>query len=164
MENEVWMKIKETSYHYEISNLGNVRNSNTLKLLKTKDNSCGYKYVGIRINKRKNKTMFFIHRLMALYFIENPNNYPCVNHIDGNKKNNSIDNLEWCTKSYNTLHAVKIGLIKTKKINQYDKDNTFIKTWKSISEAQKYYKNNHICECCKGKRKTASGYIWKYVN
>jgi hypothetical protein len=50
-----------------------------------------------------------LHRLIAEAFIENPNNYPFVNHIDGNKKNNNLNNLEWCTQSQNCLHSVKMG-------------------------------------------------------
>jgi hypothetical protein len=161
---EIWKRINITNGKYEISNNGDVRNSKKKNILKQNLNSCGYKYVGIRINGNKNKTMFFIHRLLALYFIENPNNLPCVNHIDGNKQNNNINNLEFCSQSYNINHAVKIGLIKTKKVNQYDKDNNFIKTWNSINDAQKYYSNYHINECCKKRRKTAGGYIWKYAD
>ena len=60
-------------------------------------------------NKAKN---ILVHRLVAESFIPNPNKYPCVNHIDGNKQNNNINNLEWCTHSENDLHAYKIGLRK----------------------------------------------------
>ena len=72
------------------------------------DNSKGYKKVRLcnsgTVVKKK------IHRLVAEHFIPNPSNYPCVNHIDGNKSNNNVNNLEWCTHQYNSEHAVKIGL------------------------------------------------------
>lgn len=79
-----------------------------------------------------------LHRLVAQTFIPNPNNYPIINHIDGNKLNNNIDNLEWCTYSHNFKEAVRLGLIKpkyassenkirAKKIGQYDLNGNFIK-------------------------------------
>lgn len=67
---------------------------------------CGYKEVNIN-NKR-----VLLHRIIAKAYIENPNNYPCINHIDGNKLNNNISNLEWCTHSQNTIHAYNTGLEK----------------------------------------------------
>lgn len=73
----------------------------------------GYLYYSLKINNKVKN--FTIHRLLAKYFIPNPNNYPCVNHIDGNKQNNSLDNLEWCTYKHNSQEAVKLGLIKSGK-------------------------------------------------
>lgn len=73
------------------------------------DNGKGYKLVCLTVNKvRKNK---YIHRLMAEHFIDNPDNKPLVNHIDGNKSNNTISNLEWCTLSENMQHASRTGLL-----------------------------------------------------
>lgn len=100
---EIWKPIN--GFNYEISNKGNIRNSQG-KILKTFIQNRGY--VCIRLApKAVHKT---IHRLVAEHFIPNPNNLPCVNHIDGNKQNNSVENLEWCTVSGNILHARKTGL------------------------------------------------------
>ena len=101
---------------YQVSNLGNVRSLNYNKakkiqhLKKVVINKRGYLAVGLSKNGIfKIKT---VHRLVAETFISNPNNLPQVNHIDGNKMNNSITNLEWCTKNENQNHAVRTGLMQ----------------------------------------------------
>lgn len=91
----------------EISDTGKVFNKDKGELMVPKENSCGYLRVSF-----KGKVRVFVHRLVALAFIPNPNNYPCVNHKDGNKKNNVSTNLEWVTYSQNTTHAYKLGLEK----------------------------------------------------
>ena len=114
---EQWKEIKGNREIYEISNLGNVRTKDregargkhirghTLAQL---DNSNGYLRCGMNIDGKPK--LHLVHRLVAENFIPNPNNKPFVNHIDGNKHNNSVNNLEWCTKSENEKHAHKIGL------------------------------------------------------
>lgn len=117
---EIWKKIKEYP-NYEISNFGRVKSlkyySNIHKkyydrvlILKEKTNKHGYKMIGLS-NEYGRKT-FAIHRLVANAFIDNKNNYNEVNHIDGNKSNNNFNNLEWCTRRDNILHAYKLGLKK----------------------------------------------------
>lgn len=69
-------------------------------------------YRQVNLYKQGKPTTYKIHRLVALTFIPNPNNYPVINHIDGNKQNNRVDNLEWCTRSENDLHAFRLGLRK----------------------------------------------------
>lgn len=88
---------------YFVSPKGNIYNRHG-NLIKGAIDHCGYKHV---ILNRKNKR---VHRLVAETFIPNPDNKPCVNHIDGNKLNNAVDNLEWCTHSENTKHAYDNGL------------------------------------------------------
>ena len=117
---EIWKNIKDYP-NYMISNLGRVKSlkyySNIHKkyydrelILKEKTNRFGYKFVGLsNKNGRKNK---MIHRLVAEQFIKNNKNYKEINHMDGNKSNNCVDNLEWCSRKQNILHAYKLGLKK----------------------------------------------------
>lgn len=102
--------IKETKYKdYFVSNIGNVYSCKYGKLKEMKlDYNYGYAYVNIYENGKR--THCRVHRLIAETFISNPNNYPVVNHKDGNKSNNNVSNLEWCTISYNTKHAFDNGL------------------------------------------------------
>ena len=101
---------------YIISNKGFVislvREFHLLNIRRDKNGYTHYYIRDLSTGKRKD---FKGHRLVAEYFIDNPNNYPIVNHIDGNKANNHIENLEWCTHSQNNIHAYKNGLNKSKK-------------------------------------------------
>lgn len=93
---------------YYITDQGHVENKKRHRI-KPFDNGHGYLCVGLSSNgERKN---FYVHRLVAMMFIDNPLNLPEVNHIDGNKKNNSVKNLEWVSKRENIHHAVKCGLV-----------------------------------------------------
>ena len=92
--------------NYEVSNLGNVRNIDTGKVLKPCINSCGY-YI-VNLYKDRNRKFFYTHRLIALYFIPNPENLPCIDHIDRDRTNNSISNLRWISKSNNNRNRTKM--------------------------------------------------------
>lgn len=107
---EIWKNIKDFRELYQVSNLGRVRRRDTKRVLKLLNISKGYK--GIRLYKtKKEATTKKIHRLVAEYFIPNPLNLPQVNHIDGNKSNNKVSNLEWCSNDYNMNHAILNKLI-----------------------------------------------------
>lgn len=156
---------------YEISNLGNVLSKNynrtgEPKLLKPNKQKTGYYTITI-----KNK-LYLIHRLVAEAFIPNPNNLPYVNHKDEDKSNNSADNLEWCTKSYNNnygTHNERVAKANTngklsKQVFQYTKEGELVRTWLSLSEIKRQldYSLSPISNCCLNHRKSAYGYIWKY--
>lgn len=104
-----WHKLNNWDGAYLIHPLGFVKSIQANKILIPQLSNCGYYRIGLRRPSSK-KEMISIHRLVAIQFIDNPNNLPCVNHKDGNKWNNGADNLEWCTHSENTKHAFDIGL------------------------------------------------------
>jgi hypothetical protein len=109
---EQWKVIQEHPY-YEISNYGRVRKLKTGKVLSCSNNK------GYKIFKTKHKGIELkckVHRLVAIYFIENREGYDCVNHIDCDRSNNHYLNLEWCTKQMNTDHAVNLGRIPRKRV------------------------------------------------
>ena len=120
---EIWKDIKDFEGLYKVSNLGNVKSSerrvkngkNTFRtqkerLVKLKPNLERNGYVYCMLYKDNKAYSKQVHRLVALAFIQNPDNLPQVNHKDGNKENNSIDNLEWVTDIQNKKHAWKTGL------------------------------------------------------
>lgn len=161
---EIWKNFEE---NYSISNYGRIKNNKTQRILKLRPSHRGYLKTNISI-KGKLKTVF-PHRLVAEYFIPNPHNFKQVNHIDGCKENNKIFNLEWIDQEGNMKHAFKMGLIKsyTKPCIQLDINNNIIKEFNSITEASNYFGKGrkgiiNIIRCCKGQRKSAYGYLWKY--
>lgn len=107
---EIWKDIKGFRELYQISNLGRIRRKDTRKVLKLLTLSKGYRGIRLYENTKVAKTKK-IHRLVAEYFIPNPLNLEQVNHKDGNKNNNKVDNLEWCSNDYNMNHAIKSNLI-----------------------------------------------------
>lgn len=126
----------------------------------------GYALVSLSKNGKKKK--FRIHRLVAEAFIPNPNNYPCVNHIDGNKLNNNVNNLEWCTEKQNMEHAAKFNLVnrgKRQYVKQLTLDGKLIKIHKSIREASRETNicRDSITKCLKGKQKQCGNFKWEYV-
>ena len=156
---------------YQVSNLGNVRSLNYNKtkkiqhLKKVVNNKRGYLAVGL--SKKGIFKIKTVHRLVAETFISNPNNLPQVNHIDENKLNNSVTNLEWCTNKYNINYGTRkerISEKKGRKISQLDKDDNIIKVWNGTCQASRELKINegNIWEACNNKRKTAGKYKWKY--
>lgn len=127
-------------------------------------------YCRLQLYNNNGCKMFNVHRIIAEVFIQNPSNKPFVNHIDGNKQNNRVENLEWCTQKENIEHAIKHGLKKRQEINtgplckqvsQY-KDGKLINTYLSISDVyrQNGYYRYKIIKACK-ENIEAYGYYWK---
>lgn len=172
---EIWKKYLDFE-NYMISNYGRCKSLTRDVICKSKHRTIRERILKPRLEKngylryniyKNNKSYkISIHKMVAKCFIPNPNNYPCINHKDENKSNNYVDNLEWCTHKYNMNYGIRnkrIANTLSKKVNQYDLDGNFIKTWGSILEAREYYNTNHISECCKGKLKQTKGYIWRYA-
>ena len=172
---EKWKDINGYEGRYQVSNLGRIKSlprNGTIKeerILKYEKNNQGYLQVCL-YNSGKKK-LYLVHRIVAIAFIPNPENKPEVNHKWGIKTDNRASELEWNTQSENTLHAYenKLQKIKTGKehkgsrvILQYDLESNYIKKWDTIKEAEEELKIYGISKCCRGQRKTAGGYIWKY--
>ena len=163
---EIWKNIKGYP-KYQVSNFGRVKSLNynstglskIMSLAKTKKG-----YLCVCLYKDKKSYVKPVHRIVAESFLPNLNNKSQVNHIDGDKTNNRVNNLEWCDNQYNQNHAVKNGLRRLKSVMQYDKTGILIKIWANAAEASKTLSIDlgHIVMVCKGKRKTAGGYIWRY--
>lgn len=205
---EEWRDIEGYEGYYQISNMGNVRSLNygrtgKTQVLQPHKNIYGYFQVTLFKNGKKN--YYKVHRLVAQAFLENPNNLPQVNHINENKADNRICNLEFCTAKYNVnygtrnlrageahkgiLHSeeakkkmseahkgIPIGPMpeKTKRkisetnsipVAQYTRDGKLITIYYGAQQAKREtgISQGNISECCKGNRKTAGGYIWKYA-
>lgn len=119
MDETIWKTLVYQGVAYnniEISNFGQFRNSKTHYIYKTYTKQGEYDRVGISLGSKNNQKTFYVHKAIAETFIPNPDNKPQVNHIDGNKQNNAIENLEWATISENTLHAFVNGLYDVNKL------------------------------------------------
>lgn len=180
--NEVWKDIFGLEGKYQISNLGRVRSveryvSNhtgilkvNSRILKQQTNHKGYRV--IRVVDSGKKITKSVHRLVANAFLPIVYGKNQVNHKDGNKSNNNIENLEWCTNQENQLHAIRLGLNnhskydsgrKKRKVKQIDLETRkVIKIFDSLAEAERMTKTRNIGACCQGKRRSANGYAWKY--
>lgn len=166
---EIWKPYPEDP-RYLVSNYGYIKGPRGFILKGSITN--GYYRIGLyNGNKKKWED---VHRIVAKTFIPNPDNKPVVNHKDGNKLNNKIDNLEWCTQQHNIREAFRLGLNKytykenfknnPKTILQFDKNNKLIKKYTSIREANRITGicYNSIFMNCHGKQKYAGDYIWKF--
>lgn len=167
---EIWKDIPGYEGLYQASNLGRIKSKKNNKILKLYKNQYGY--LQVRLSKKGIVKLFRVHRLITNTFIYNKYNKPYVNHKDGNKQNNCVENLEWCTQKENVEHAIKIlkidyskGIEKMHYKNQVKVKREDGKIYNSIKEAKEDInnKNAHIVEVCQGKLKTACGYKWSYV-
>lgn len=151
--------------NYEISDDGKIfslsyRKTNCRKELNYLSDRFGYKRCYLSNGKQRK---FLVHRLVAMAFIPNPNNYTQINHINEDKTDNRVENLEWCTPSYNINYGNRNKKLE-KPITQI-LPNGEIKEWSSITEAARNLNlsTGQICHCCKGKFPTYKGCKWEYT-
>ena len=164
---EIWRDIEGYEGLYQISNKGRVKSLKCGKerILRPGIDTSGYCFI-ILCNDGVSKP-FRLHRLVAQAFIPNLYNKPQVNHLDENKKNNCVENLEWSTAKENSNFGTRnerMGYSLSKPILQYSKSGDFIREWKSAAEVERVLgiNNSDIIQCCKGRRKSSGGFIWKY--
>lgn len=188
---EIWKWIDRYENMYQVSNLGRVRSvdrdvycevsPNKLqhiygKVLKQGTNHKGYPIV--YLSKDGKQKTITVHRLVALTFIENPLNLPQVNHIDGDKTNNNVSNLEWCDNSYNQIHAHKTGLFPryedtvgwgrpARPVAMLDLNTKeVLRTFETLASVKRETGINqfNVRSVCLGLRNHAGGYDWKFIN
>ena len=167
IENKKYL-VSEKGEVYSTQLLGNQSQARLRKLRPSKHKS-GYLYVTLSDNEG-NKRKIFVHRIVALTYIDNPQNKEFVNHIDGDKMNNNVDNLEWVTRRENMIHARDVlGCNFNKNIKpiyQYDLNGNFIKRYESLKEVSERFKRDmsDIRRVCNGDRGRlyAYNYIWSY--
>lgn len=169
-ESEVWRDIEGFEGIYQVSNLGRVRGLDRIveqtngkqkrykeKIKKQSITNDGYMYVSL-CSKR-----YLVHRLVAETFLPNTDNLPEVNHIDENKTNNKVDNLEWCDRRYNLIYSNL-----TKPVNQYTLSGEFVRRWDSMLEIQKtlgfFESCINVCVRHKQHHHSAYGFKWFYVD
>jgi hypothetical protein len=163
--NEVWKPIAGYEGLYEVSSFGRIR-SVVNGLLLTPDEARGYLRVTLFRNGVRNRQP--IHRLVAQAFIPNPRGKPAINHKDEDKSNNRVDNLEWCTRSYNVNYGTRIARQRvkvSKAVVQYDMNGQAIAVYDSITLASQAVgiSVQHIVACCKRKYPYAGGFVWRYL-
>lgn len=177
---EIWRDIVGYEGLYQVSNLGRVKSLERdvynlrygtkhlkEKILKAGNNGTEHLFVNLYKNGVKKPSK--VHVLVAEAFIPNPYNKPIVHHKDHNPQNNNVSNLVWLTHEEHMAEHPEIFEASrkacSKHINQFTLDGLFIKEWYSSWDIHREleYNNSHIIQCCKGKRKSANGYIWKYA-
>ncbi len=175
---EVFKDIHGFEGKYAVSNFGNVMSLNYLNQKKPKLLTPIKHHGGYLIVHLGGSTIRMIHTLVANAFIPNPEGKKFVNHIDGNKHNNRVDNLEWVTCKENINHAIRTGLRNPdhyyramgvdrknhRAVDQYSLDGSFVKHWECISDAARFIGCNPcmIINNASGRIKTCKGFIWKY--
>lgn len=184
---EIWKDIPDYEGFYQVSNLGNILSLNYKRtkrprLKKPTKHNTGYMVVVLYANKKHKQ--YLVHDLVMETFSPDKSNFksmPCedrckidlnkleINHKDENKLNNNLDNLEWCTRKYNSNYGTRISRViasQCKQVLQYDLRGNFIKSWESVHAIDRELNipEGNISACCLYKRKTAGGYIWRYTD
>ena len=168
----MWLDIKDYEGYYQISDEGKVRrilNGGSTREIKNRDGL----YYTVSLSKNGVKKSHNVHRLVAEHFLYRPEGTTEVNHKDGNKHNNNVNNLEWVTQKNNLLHAMNtLGVHPfgkpPRRVKCYDLEGNFITEYPSVSAAARSTGKRNarvgITLSCQGEYKTAHGYIWQYAD
>lgn len=180
--NETWRPVVGYEDLYEVSNKGQVRSKENRKVVQREgqqsfarkyggkvlhNNVNMWGYLQVSLSKDGVRKTHTVHRLVMEAFVPNPNKLPCINHIDENKQNNDLRNLEWCTYQYNCNY----GTARERCISKQTKpvlqicDGVVVKRWESTNEAGRNgYTQSSVSQCCRGLRKSHKGYEWRFEN
>lgn len=177
---DLWKDIPNFEGLYQANINGEIRSLYTNKILKPEKSKNGY--MKVMLCKNKKRKLFSVHRLIIETFIGKVDDMD-VNHKDCNKQNNKLSNLEYCTRSDNIKHSFdnKLQIAKkgqehplykkygkenktSRKVEQYDLNNNFIKLWDSIMDVERELgiNNGNVSSCCNGKKMSAGGFKWKH--
>ena len=168
MKGEIWKDVKDYEGLYQVSNMGRVKSLNYNKTGKErimKSYDSGHGYLQVQLCKDGKGKCYYVHRLVATAFLENPEGYNEVNHLDEDKTNNCVENLEYCSRLYNINYGTRTE--KTcKPVFSVNKESGLVTYWESASEASRQLNisQSHICACCQGKRNSAGNHIWFYAD
>ena len=166
---EQWKTIEEAT-NYEVSNLGNIRNTKSGQVLNPGVSGNGYKQVSLKMKDTGKFCKRYVHRLVAQYWLPNPENKREVNHKNLDKTDNRVENLEWVTSSDNQKHKYQNSNYKTsnRKIVQLNPDTLeVIAEFPSVIEAVRSFGKTgrgQIDRVLHGESKTAYGYYWEYLD
>lgn len=171
---EIWKDVPNYQKLYQVSNYGNIRSldhySNNHHFYKgrvLKPSADGKGYLYVELYKNGHIKAFRVHRIVANVFLPNHDKKLQVNHLDENKKNNKVTNLEWCTAKQNSNYGTRnkrISIAESKKVKQLGKAGNLMKIWPSLSEAERHgFDHSYLSKCARGKVKLAYGYKWEYV-
>lgn len=174
---EIWKDIPGYIGLYKVSTFGRIYSLISNKILKLQTNTYRRWYINVWLFREGKCKRITVHRLVAITFIDNIKNKPCVNHIDGVKSNNNLGNLEWCTHKENTKHKFDmwlqwdytkmwwIWINLCKPISQYTKLWLHIQDWASSKEAslELWIHQASICSAVKWRQKTAWNFVWKFI-
>lgn len=175
LPNEQWKDIEGYEGFYQISNYGRVFSCLSGRIRKTSINNKGYEVV--HLYKNAADKSFTIHFLVAKAFVPNTFLYKEINHKDENKTNNYYENLEWCSRKYNQEYSGNIKKwsiagakgnkeASSKKVCQYDLAGNFLKEYSGLRELERLtgFMHQGVGKVCRGKQKTAYGFIWKFCD
>ena len=171
MISEIWKPVEGYEGLYEVSNTGkvatlNYRHTGERRELSPKTERTGY--MKVLLYKRGGRKLCSVHRLVAKAFIPNPNNLRCVNHIDENKSNNDVSNLEWCSHSYNNKYGSRIENVFTqlRRPVEAKTHDGVIEVYPSVTQAAKSLNKSasNISGAANGRLKTAYGRTWRYLD
>ena len=177
MAKEIWKPIIGAEGFLEVSNMGRVRSvyEGHQKILREYRNGSGYRRFETRVSGEKFSGL--VHRAVAKAFIPNPENKPEVNHKDGNKENNAVENLEWATRMENVRHAIENGLWDsvfegTRRENEKRKrpvigyftsdTKSAVRRFESVSEAERFIGSHHVVDVLKGRMDGLKGWTFRY--